>query len=690
MDREGTFSVILHDDVMFWECVKSGLFKKRSFLSGKLARYTADELISVIHAMKKDTYSSAKDMFERMCGKGYFVVSDHLTERYSLRMDEDPLCLNRHCYFQGPDADPLQVCERLRRLLLELHSTFISDVGVDYEMMRTSKLYFEYRIAVTELQKTKIFEAGLSIPFYLNLYNCLVIHSQLQLDVPQTLFGRLRFFGKVSYQVGGFKFSMFDIENGILRGNRPSPGSLRSSYFKKSRRRLCVSLDPRIHFTLNCGAKSCPPIRVFAENNLEQALQLASEGFLRENVKYDGDSLLIPQIFSWYRRDFPEGDVALISWICKFLEPSHPLCTADHAKVKIVFAKYDWSTNFDDSKNLEIATLILATENFSVLFNLFELQSDAIMDDFTEAAVELLSISNNLLLFLQFAFELEITRTVDTNTLFRERGVFLHIFCRLVKSDECESWLRNVVSSAFIVAKRSESPAQVASDVEFRLIRLLSEIPAPVMGILSMVSSRSQALCPDLRSSLISSLIILRWIGPALADPVIFKFLKKTPSEGVSHALRGAIRLLLLKMRNEQEDVNLDEEGRKFLLAEPTMESIFARIFVPVKVTAQLVELGRSFSLKKQLKLSLDDGTREIRAHPRESRRNSMPSFASGSQSVLHTALSKTDSARHRRTLVNSFLAHFERLKSRVSEQEFEQFLLLEQLVIGMGTGTLN
>ena len=24
-------------------------------------------------------------------------------------------------------------------------------------------------------------------------------------------------------------------------------------------------LDPRIHFALNCGAKSCPPIRVYTE-----------------------------------------------------------------------------------------------------------------------------------------------------------------------------------------------------------------------------------------------------------------------------------------------------------------------------------------------------------------------------------------------------------------------------------------
>ena len=32
---------------------------------------------------------------------------------------------------------------------------------------------------------------------------------------------------------------------------------------------LAVPLDARVHFALVCGAKSCPPIRVFQTKNLE-------------------------------------------------------------------------------------------------------------------------------------------------------------------------------------------------------------------------------------------------------------------------------------------------------------------------------------------------------------------------------------------------------------------------------------
>ena len=67
---------------------------------------------------------------------------------------------------------------------------------------------------------------------------------------------------------------MQDMEDGVLRGNSPAAASLgmllgipklSSGPFDESdpRRRLAVvPMDPRIHFALVCGAKSCPPIKV--------------------------------------------------------------------------------------------------------------------------------------------------------------------------------------------------------------------------------------------------------------------------------------------------------------------------------------------------------------------------------------------------------------------------------------------
>ena len=38
-------------------------------------------------------------------------------------------------------------------------------------------------------------------------------------------------------------------------------------------------VDPRIHFALNCGAASCPPIRVYTPERLEFGLAAAASAF---------------------------------------------------------------------------------------------------------------------------------------------------------------------------------------------------------------------------------------------------------------------------------------------------------------------------------------------------------------------------------------------------------------------------
>jgi hypothetical protein len=38
-------------------------------------------------------------------------------------------------------------------------------------------------------------------------------------------------------------------------------------------------VDPRIHFALNCGAASCPPIRVYTPDKLEFGLEAAASAF---------------------------------------------------------------------------------------------------------------------------------------------------------------------------------------------------------------------------------------------------------------------------------------------------------------------------------------------------------------------------------------------------------------------------
>ena len=75
-----------------------------------------------------------------------------------------------------------------------------------------------------------------------------------------------QFFNNTAYVLGGSPFTLQDIENGVLRANKKGVGALSPQFSKVDpRRRLSLDqAEPRIHFALNCGAKSCPPIKTFS------------------------------------------------------------------------------------------------------------------------------------------------------------------------------------------------------------------------------------------------------------------------------------------------------------------------------------------------------------------------------------------------------------------------------------------
>ena len=42
---------------------------------------------------------------------------------------------------------------------------------------------------------------------------------------------------------------------------------------------VVTPMDPRIHFALVCGAKSCPPIKVYTPTTLQEGLDSATSAF---------------------------------------------------------------------------------------------------------------------------------------------------------------------------------------------------------------------------------------------------------------------------------------------------------------------------------------------------------------------------------------------------------------------------
>ena len=143
------------------------------------------------------------------------------------------------------------------------------------------------------------------IAFWLNCYNALV---QYKLSKDSTLYkNKKAFFAGQSISIGGEKMSLNSIENGILRLQTESKNE---SLFKQLRP---TKLNYRIHFALNCGANSCPPIAFYDPNNLYQQLSLAEKSFVKSTSSYDTakNEVEISELFKWYEEDF-NGELGII------------------------------------------------------------------------------------------------------------------------------------------------------------------------------------------------------------------------------------------------------------------------------------------------------------------------------------------------------------------------------------------
>lgn len=146
------------------------------------------------------------------------------------------------------------------------------------------------------------------IAFWVNVYNGLtnywVIKKQIKKSMMEKPF--LVMFSKIT--IGGHRFSLDDIEHGILRKNRRSLYKLFRQFSKKDPRYqlLVQKLDYRIHFALNCGAKSCPAISFYDAQYLEKQLQIAEESFIEQEFLVDDvqKTISCSKIFWLYKKDF--------------------------------------------------------------------------------------------------------------------------------------------------------------------------------------------------------------------------------------------------------------------------------------------------------------------------------------------------------------------------------------------------
>ena len=119
-------------------------------------------------------------------------------------------------------------------------------------------------------------------------------------------------------KLGGKTYSLNNIEHDILRPK-----------YK----------DARIHFAVNCAAKSCPPVwnKAWTAANLNGQLEKATKSFIN-NSKYNsvgGSNAAISKIFEWYAVDF--GNIT--DYLNKYASTKVAAGTA------VTYQEYNWALN---------------------------------------------------------------------------------------------------------------------------------------------------------------------------------------------------------------------------------------------------------------------------------------------------------------------------------------------------------
>ncbi|HMT00561.1 MAG TPA: DUF547 domain-containing protein [Saprospiraceae bacterium] len=218
-------------------------------------------------------------------------------------------------------AFPWQPTAQDYKVFDKLLKTYVDPNGrVNYKMLTKEKTAINQVLDQLQKINTQKLNEKARLAFYINLYNLTtlkVIADNYPIKSIKDIKG-----GKI-WDIGlmvlnGKSYSLNELENQLIRGQ-----------YK----------EPRIHFLINCGAKSCPPLHTeaFTEKNIDELMDKRTRQFINDALSntITPKQIKISKIFDWYQTDFGN----LVSFINRYSK------TKVLNNAKISFMDYDWDLN---------------------------------------------------------------------------------------------------------------------------------------------------------------------------------------------------------------------------------------------------------------------------------------------------------------------------------------------------------
>ena len=102
-------------------------------------------------------------------------------------------------------------------------------------------------------------------------------------------------------------------------------------------------VDFRIHFALNCGAASCPPIAFYSAENIDKELDMATASYLESDVEYykAENKVVVSKLFQWFIADFGGK-----SGIIQILKKYGVIPASENPKIS--YKPYDWTLSLEN------------------------------------------------------------------------------------------------------------------------------------------------------------------------------------------------------------------------------------------------------------------------------------------------------------------------------------------------------
>jgi hypothetical protein len=250
--------------------------------------------------------------------------------------------------------EPIDVALTMAMADLKAQFIDVESGAVRYTAIRGSEAFERYKDLSGRLRSfdlRALESRNQKLAFWINIYNTAVIHGVIELGLERSVRQVPKFFDRIAYEIGGHHFSLKEIEHGILRGNRRPPYRLLKPFRKGDARMefAVLPMDPRIHFALVCGARSCPPIGFYEAAQIDFQLDLAAASFINSpqvKILPEEKAIYISMIFKWYKADLG-GREGLLDALLGFLDEGEKkeFLKWHRKEIRVRFQPYDWNLN---------------------------------------------------------------------------------------------------------------------------------------------------------------------------------------------------------------------------------------------------------------------------------------------------------------------------------------------------------